>query len=331
MAVPLDLEMPVQKLIQPTVVGHRIRRFTSESVSDQSSVTDTETRSQGESVGIVESYIESLAETFAEGESTASSEGMSMAEGASRSTMSGTASGMSAGQMMTPGDGWMETPVVLGLSEGTSSVSHSAQGTGSSSMRGRTTATVTGKNTMHAVSVGSARGEAIARTNSRGISKGQGITRGTATTRGTQEGLEPIMEDRPSAVHSKENVLYMAAQTLRNLTTGTAFINFVDATGMKAALLQVPDVKSYAPTATELERIRTRILEASPSASRTEDARQIVARRKHALIELAQRATTPPEPATPAEFRVKKSRPAPEPKSPTGYRTKKERSPKQEK
>lgn len=139
------------------------------------------------------------------------------------------------------------------------------------------------------------------------------------------------MAELPSAVHGKENVLYMAAQTLRNLTTGTAFINFVDATGMKAALLQVPDVKSYAPAPDEFERLRIRVLEASPSASRTEDAHHIIAKRKQRLIEVGERALRTPEPETPAEYRVKKSRPAPEPKSPTEYRTKKPRPAKDEK
>jgi hypothetical protein len=133
------------------------------------------------------------------------------------------------------------------------------------------------------------------------------------------------MEDRPSAVHGKENMLYMAAQTLRNLRTGTAFINFVDATGMKAALLAVPNVTSYAPAPEDFERLRIRVLEASPSASRADDAYQNVTRRKNALLKLAERALRPPEPTTPAEYRVKKSRPAPEPKSPAEYRTKKER------
>jgi hypothetical protein len=331
MAVPLDLEMPVQTLIKPTVVGHRIRRFESESVSDQHSVTDTETDTEAQSLGVTESYIESLAETFAEGESTASSEGKSVAEGASRSSIAGAASGISTSEMMTPATGWMETPTVLGMTEGTSSMTHSAQGSASSSMTARNSATATGKNSMHAITVGSARGEALSRSTSRAKAVGKGITKGTASTRGTQEGLEPIMAELPSAVHSKENVLYMAAQTLRNLKTGTAFINFVDATGMKAALLAVPDVKSYAPAPEDFERLRSRVLEASPSASRTEDAHQNVERRKQRLIEVSERALRPPEPSAPADFRVKKSRPAPEPKSPAEFRTKKTRPAKEEK
>jgi hypothetical protein len=331
MVVPLDLEMPVEKLIQPKVVGQRVRIFNSESVSDQESVTDMATETQAESVSVTESYIESLAETFAEGESTASSTGISLVEGASQSSMSSAASGASTSQMMTPAMGWMETPAVLGTTEGTSALTQSAQGSVASSMSGQNTATATGKNSMHAVAVGSAHGETISRGTARAKAIGKAITKGTAVTRGAQEGLEPIMADLPSAVHSKENVLYMAAQTLRNLTTGTAFINFVDASGMKAALLAVPDVKSYAPAPEDFERLRVRVLEASPSASRAEGAYEIIIWRKKALIELAQRALRPPEPTVPADFRVKKSRPAPEPKSPTEYRTTKERPSKEKK
>jgi Type IV secretion-system coupling protein DNA-binding domain len=331
MVVPLDLEMPVQKLIKPTVVGHHIRRFESTSVSEQHSVTDTTTKTEAVSVSVTESSIESFAETFAEGESTASSDGTSVAAGRSQSSIAGTASGMSASQMMSPAEGWMETPVVLGLTEGTSSVIHSAQGSASSSMSARNTATATGKNSMHAVTVGSARGEAVSRGNSRGQSVGKGITTGTGITRGTTEGLEPIMADLPSAVHSLENMRYFAAQTLRNLTTGNAFVNFVDHGGMKSALLSVAPVSKITVSAAEFEALRARVLDASPSASRAEVAHQNVERRKKTLVELAECTLRPPEPSAPADFRVKKSRPAPEPPSPSGYRTKKEHPPKAEK
>ena len=38
-------------------------------------------------------------------------------------------------------------------------------------------------------------------------------------------------------MHSKQNVLYMAAQTLRSLPTGVAFINYVGSSGMIPVLL----------------------------------------------------------------------------------------------
>jgi hypothetical protein len=95
--------------------------------------------------------------------------------------------------------------------------------------------------------------------------------------------------------------------------------------------MSVPDVKSYAPAPEEFERLRVRVLEASPSASPANDAYQNVLLRKQAVIDLAAQALRPPEPKKPAGYRVKRSRPAPEPKSPSGYRTKKERPPAKEK
>lgn len=179
---------------------------------------------------------------------------------------------------------------------------------------------------MHAVTVGSARGEAVSRGRSVGLTEGTAETKGSASTRGQQEGLEPIMADLPSAIHSKENVLYMAAQTLRNLPTGTAFVNFVDASGMKAALLSVPEVRSYAPERDEFVRLRVRVLEASPSALSATDAHRIVARRKEALIAAAGRTS-----AAEGPLRVpvaERGPPADEPESPAGFRVKKARAPK---
>jgi hypothetical protein len=68
--------------------------------------------------------------------------------------------------------------------------------------------------------------------------------------------------------------------------------------------------------------VRDRVLSQSPSASPTDQAREHVEARERAIINAAQKASEPPEPATPAEFRVKKTRPAPEPKTSAGYRTK---------
>jgi PAS domain-containing protein len=334
MAVPLDLEMPVKPLVQPKVIGHRTRRFDSASKSDQSAVTDSVTVSEAESVAVTEAFVDSLSETFAEGESSMASEGLSLGEGASLSSITGAASGMSTGQTLTPpgqGAGLFDTPVVMGFSEGTSALTHSAEGSASSSMRSRNTASASGKNTMRASAVGSARSEAISHARAAGRATGKAQTRGSSATRGSQEGLEPIMADLPSAVHGKENMLYMAAQTLRNLTTGTAFINFVDATGMKAALLAVPEVRSYAPEPAAFEQLRLRILDASPSAQPSAEAHSLVARRKALLMDIAKRASEPPEPQTPSEYRVTKERAPPEPKSPTIYRTKKERPSKEKK
>jgi hypothetical protein len=69
--------------------------------------------------------------------------------------------------------------------------------------------------------IGSEKGFAVSRGISRATTTGVAETRGTSASEGWQEAFEPLYANLPSAMHSKENVLYMAAQTLRNLTTGT--------------------------------------------------------------------------------------------------------------
>jgi hypothetical protein len=151
---------------------------------------------------------------------------------------------------------------------------------------------------------------------------------GTSRMQGTAEAFEPLYENRPSAVHSLENIKYMAAQTLRNLTAGKAFVNFVDANGMHPGLLTVPVMQSFAPEPSAFEALRTHVLDRSPSATTIARATALITDREQRLLQAAQKAREslePREPQVPAEYRVKKSRPAPEPKSPMEYRTKKER------
>ncbi len=63
-----------------------------------------------------------------------------------------------------------------------------------------------------------------------------GTTSGTTQTRGTAETLEPVLEDRPTGVHSLETMRYVAARALRDLETGQACI----AMGKRSAIIKVP-------------------------------------------------------------------------------------------
>jgi hypothetical protein len=134
----------------------------------------------------------------------------------------------------------------------------------------------------------------------------------------------------PSGFHSKENALYIAARLLRCLKTGSAYIRYFDRGGARETFLSVPAVVEHSIADDTFEVLRDRVLSASPAASAAEAARENVAARERAIISAARKASAPPEPETPSEFRVKKTRPAPEPKTPDGYRTKKERAPKAE-
>ena len=253
--------------------------------------------------------MESYANTVAHGTNSAEGETRSFGDGVSETSLAGGASGMSATEVMTPGAG-LSVPVVVGMSESASSVAHSSLGKGSSRTEGRATTRATGNSSVFAQTTGRGRGEAQMRGHSAARTAGRSDTRGAAQTRGAQDAYKSVFEDLPSSFHSKGNVLYFAAQSLRSLTTGKAFINLVDGTGMKAGLLTVPPVRSRALHAAELEELRARILDASPSSLRMDAARAHATDRRRAVIEQADKL---------------RSR---EPTSPTGYRIKKRRSPK---
>jgi hypothetical protein len=324
--VPLDLEMPVQSLVKPTVVGHRRVNLASDGVAEQRSTTASVTTSRGTSYAETDSYAQSRATTYAEGRSSLKSQAASTALGASQMSVSGSASGMSAGEMMTPQIGLFDTPQTIGLSEGATSSLHTGQGIGSMSSRGRVLGSATGRSTMRGEVAGEAWGQAVSRGVSEARSIGSADTTGMSHSHGTQEGFEPLYDMLPSTVHSRENVLHFAAETLRNLTTGRAFFNLVDANGMRGGFLQVPPVQNHAPDPSTFEALREKVLDSSPAASRLEQALQHVADRQQRLIA----AAAPQEPAGPAAYRSVKHRPevpqpATEPATPAGYRTKRKR------
>jgi type IV secretion system coupling TraD/TrwB family protein len=305
MVLRYDLEMPVRALIKPTVVGHQLAKLKGESVSDQFAVTKMRTDSHGRSVTESFGYAESVAETIGESISTAESEASSSAEVASNASINGDGTGMSTSDMMAPGGGFSSTPNLVGMSQSQSAQSHSSQVAGTSSMRGSSSASSSSKTTSKATATASSWSEGIAYTTSSAMSLGRAETRGQAQTRGTQEAFESIYEDRPNAVHGLENIRYMAAQLLRNLTAGRAALNFVDATGMKSAALKVAYVASHALPPAEFDALRERILDMSPSSCTINIARENVAARERRLIE---QARVREEPETVMGFRHKKMR-----------------------
>jgi hypothetical protein len=308
MVVPLDLEMPVATLIKPTVIGHRRISLASESVGEQSATSDMRSIGEGRSLASTASYAQSRAETEAEGESTSEMRALGASQGVSQISMTGSGSALSSTQMMTPEMGWLDPQTVLGVSEGNSTAMQSSQGLGANSMTSRNSAWGRARSSMRGVARGEAWGEAVSRGVSHARSAGTAQTRGTTTTHGSQESFEAVYENLPSAVHSKEAMLYFAAQTLRGLKTGTAFINFVDAGGMRAALLTVPNVEGYAPSPEAFEVLRANVLAASPSATSIEVARQQIEDRERNLLARS-RLVRPSEPETPAGYRTKRKRP----------------------
>lgn len=122
---------------------------------------------------------------------------------------------------------------------------------------------------------------------------GESVVRGQSRTSGWTEGLEPEFAPLPGGVHSKENALYFAAQTLRSLKTGQGFVNFVGQDGMQAALCAVPPVHKTTLSDEAFTALRQRMLDESPSAIAADRAAECVAEREQRLIAEAAEARRP--------------------------------------
>lgn len=158
-----------------------------------------------------------------------------------------------------------------------------------------------------AKAVNETRSESTARSRqeSTGSTAGENFSIGQTSSAGWSEAMVPIMALRPSAVHSKENALYFAAQTLRSLKTGTALINYVDQNGMNSAMLRVPWRKMAVLSEDAFSALATEIAARSPSAQPIEQAREVVRLRRLKLTKAAQQKRLPgPEPTQAREFRV---------------------------
>ena len=325
-------------------------RSATTSVAETTTHGRSTTESTSTSIGEGTSETASRSRSFGEGTSSGESRSSSSGSGTSHAESSGAAHGTSSGQTMLPlvGD-LFETPTVVITTEGTSSMSHSSHASGTNSSHAQATGSSTGRNSSRSETDGTARGTSTSKLRTAGTATGTSVTelvtesysegrpsrvvaierpppvpptlQGTSRTQGTAEAFEPLYENLPSAVHSLENMKYMAAQTLRNLTAGKAFVNFVDASGMHPALLTVPAMQSFAPEPSAFEALRTHVLDRSPSATTIARATALITDREQRLLQAARKAREslePREPQVPAEYRVKKSRPAPEPKSPSG-------------
>lgn len=309
MVLNYNLEMPVHTLTKPTVVGHRLVKLKSESASEQSAISKMQSETEGRSVTESCGSAESTADTVGEAISSAQSDAAMNAESASNASASGTGAGSAITNTLSVDTNLFGIPTVIGVAEGQSAQSNQSNMTGSASSRGRSSSSSSGRSSSTARTTASSTSESVAHTASSSRSVGSAHTLGQARTQGQQETFEPLYEDRPTSVHSLENVRYMAGQILCNLTTGRAAISFVDAGGMKRASLTVANVEPHTLPSTEFEKLRERVFATSPSATPVGAAIEKIAARKKALIEAASKARTPDEPPTPAHYRTKKHRP----------------------
>jgi hypothetical protein len=314
MVMPFDLERPVDALVKPTVVGHRIRRLHGNTQSEQFSTTlaRASARGQSRSVGVSRSRTAATSQTL--------SQGYGMSEGASITAGSSASSGVSDGTSLSNTDGIANSsgasdtenyapppetlfgegePELRGTAKGKStqnsqsnaksrseSRSESAARSASSARAASWSATRSFSRS-RGVSEAIGRTDSVSRATSETFSVSIGRTSGTSAGTSSQEALEPIYRDLPSAVHSIENIRYLAAGAVRNLATGHAIVSFVDANGLQAALLQVPHIESCALQEEHFANLRTHVLDTSPSALPTGEAKLHVAKRADTLIEAA--------------------------------------------
>jgi hypothetical protein len=228
------------------------------------------------------------------GRSSSSGSSSDWSEGQSESTAYGTQSSHSS----SVSDGFAESD-----SHGTS---HVVTDTESGSV---THGTTRGVAIAKGVSEEHSESTAHSRQRSTGVTTGESQNFGQSYSNGWSEAVVPIMAPRPSAVHSKENALYIAAQTLRSLTTGTAVISYVDQNGLNTAMLRVPRRTMPVLADEAFAAIANAIAGASPSAQPVAQARDVVRRRQLQLTKAAQQARLPaPEPTEPQEFRVRTTR-----------------------
>lgn len=204
--IPLSLEVPVKASIRPTVVGHRRVPFASRSRTDSEAITESE----GEAFGEMDAVTDMESHTEAIGSMSTTMTGTASFEGTADST----------GMVLTP-------PLqLLGPSAPNANAMQYplSQSTGQMASRGSTqqSATATGESHMSATSRGTARTRARSHATTRGSARSTGV----AHTTGETEGLEPIMQDLPTAYHGKDAELYFAGERIRALPIGKCFVAY---------------------------------------------------------------------------------------------------------
>jgi hypothetical protein len=345
MVVRHNLEMPVSVLTKPTLIGHELVRRKSGSDTWQEATTESEAWTIGQTVTESESITESESDTLSDSYGTSESESWGTSDSVSSSQSETDASGTSTAINLVPGDsgslaaasgntigesagtysnmGWaspsrfvigdarMQAAVVAGVGVGqsrqrTSGTSDALQ---SGSSRSNGTSTTTQRGTAH--TNGSAWTKGVAYSTSESTTQGISRSRGRGGSQGWSEALEPVLADRPTSVHSLENVRYMAGEVLRNFAAGFAAISLVDGDGLKTAVLKTARVADCKLTSEQFDTLRYEFLQRSPSAVPIEEALASLATRRSRLLQRAGQLRDA-EPEAPQQFRTKRKRKEPE-------------------
>ena len=285
LVVTLNLEEPVATLIKPTVVGHQrtVLRSRGHSVHEAHSTATAESFSESESESLSDSSSYLASSSIALGQGTASMSG------------SGSANSSSAGAMYSGDTTGFFNPADA-ITEGRGDVASINQAVASS------------RSLLEASAEGSARSSSstVSRGTTHSTSEVEGAMHGRSEHEGESEAFEPIYTNLPTAVPSKENQLYKAAQMLRQLPTGTGYMSFAGVRGVVEAKISVPPFTAPTLSNEAFESLRSAFLEQSLSAIGASAALKAVADREQRLkaevLAMRQAKRTPDDPES---FRVR--------------------------
>jgi hypothetical protein len=224
-----------------------------------------------------------------------------------RGVSSGTNS--SDGENWSDSDNWSSTTSdshTDGIAETEGHATTKSHTDGVAYMKGESESESHGTNESVARSRGNNWNTAVGNTAGTGRATTTGITTGTNTqnSAGFSETMVPILEDRPGAVHSMENVVHIAAEAINHLQTGYAIVKAMVGNRIEQALIRIPWVEDSGEAFPGAAR--EYLLCHTPAAISINEADQVIADR-HKWIRAQGAKLIAPKPAapnTPKSFRV---------------------------
>jgi hypothetical protein len=113
------------------------------------------------------------------------------------------------------------------------------------------------------------------------------------------EAYRSVYADLPAAVHSKQNVIYMAAELINNLPTGTAIVKALVGNRIESAVVRLPRIDDPSGTPEDHRSVRAQLLAKTPTALPAGEANKIITDRREWLkAQGAKLVALPPKPKT---------------------------------
>lgn len=292
----IDYEMPVRILIKPTAVGQEIIWLESESTATQTSETSGTTEGEATTTSRAVGQAETSAHSHAVTEMTSDA----FSDASMVSEMDATSFVDTISQSIIPDPSLFApgfpitigTPTAntLGLSRTRSDAASHALSSGRMSGRAHGTAHGEMHGDTYAQSFSVVDGEAFTHSLSHSLSQ----TIGETDTKGRSQALSTVYRDLPTAVHSRDTVLDMAARSMLSLGPGEAVVTVPG----HATRIQVPLIRKPSVTTAELTAIVAKAFSTSRFTT-TADAILKSQQSRHAAMHAAIRrseAEAPPEP-----------------------------------